>query len=112
VNVAVSAWLRQSTSLSVHTRHHEILQFFDFPDDGCLGFMKLLQTRIQFFAFSALTLLVGRQEEHPAWKKLSDEVLVWLPACSEVPFIHVLYFTLCPMGGSIAEWLACWTQHS
>jgi len=27
---------------------------------------------------SALTLLVGRQDEHPACKKLSDEVLVWL----------------------------------
>jgi len=26
-------------------------------------------------AFSALTLLVGCQEEHPACKKLSDEVL-------------------------------------
>ena len=26
-------------------------------------------------AFSVLTLLVGRQEEHPACKKLSDEVL-------------------------------------
>jgi len=29
-------------------------------------------------AFSALTLLVGRQEERPACKKLSDVVLVWL----------------------------------
>jgi len=29
-------------------------------------------------AFSALTLFVGQQEEHPACKKLSDEVLVWL----------------------------------
>ena len=29
-------------------------------------------------AFSAVTLLVGRQEEHPACKKMSDEVLsVW-----------------------------------
>ena len=28
------------------------------------------------FAFSALTLLVVRQEEHPACKKLSDEVFV------------------------------------
>jgi len=27
-------------------------------------------------AFSALTLLVGRQEGHPACKKLSGEVLV------------------------------------
>jgi len=30
------------------------------------------------FAFIALTLLVGRQEEHPACKKLTDEVLAWL----------------------------------
>ena len=29
-------------------------------------------------AFSALTLLVGHQEEHQACKKLSDGVLVWL----------------------------------
>ena len=29
-------------------------------------------------AFSALMGLVGRQEEHPARKNLSDEVLVWL----------------------------------
>jgi len=29
-------------------------------------------------AFSALTLLVGRQEEHPACKELSGRVLVWL----------------------------------
>ena len=27
-------------------------------------------------AFSVLTLSVGRQEEHPACKKLSDELLV------------------------------------
>jgi len=29
-------------------------------------------------AFSALTLLVGRQEGHPACKKLSGEVMAWL----------------------------------
>jgi len=29
-------------------------------------------------AFSALTLLVGRQEGHPACKKLRGEVLAWL----------------------------------
>ena len=29
-------------------------------------------------AFSALTLLAGRQEEHPACKKLSGGILVWL----------------------------------
>jgi len=35
-------------------------------------------------AFSALTLLVGRQEGHPACKKLSGGVLAWLPDWSEV----------------------------
>jgi len=35
-------------------------------------------------AFSALTLLVGRQEGHPACKKLSGEVLAWLSVLSEV----------------------------
>jgi len=31
-----------------------------------------------------MTLLVGCQEEHPACKKLSDEVLMWLSAGTEV----------------------------
>ena len=35
-------------------------------------------------AFSALTLLVGRQEGHTACKKLSGEVLAWLSVWSEV----------------------------
>ena len=35
-------------------------------------------------AFSSLTLLVGRQEGHPACKKLSGEVLAWLSVWSEV----------------------------
>ena len=33
---------------------------------------------LQCHAFSALTLLVGHQEGHPARKNLSDEVLAWL----------------------------------
>jgi len=35
-------------------------------------------------AFSALTLLVGRQEGHPAFKKLSGGVLAWLSVWSEM----------------------------
>ena len=35
-------------------------------------------------AFSALTLLVGRQEGHPACKKLSSGVLAWLSVWSEM----------------------------
>jgi len=35
-------------------------------------------------SLNAMMLLVGRQEEHPARKKLSDEVLAWLSVWSEV----------------------------
>ena len=36
-------------------------------------------------AFSALTLSAGQQEEYPACKTLTDEVLAWLSVCSKVP---------------------------
>jgi len=36
------------------------------------------------YSFSALTLLVGRQEGHPACKKLSGGVLAWLSVWSEL----------------------------
>ena len=36
------------------------------------------------FAFSALTLLVGWQEGHPACKKLNGVVLAWLSVWGEV----------------------------
>ena len=46
--------------------------------------LLLLGNSAQCFAFIALTLLVGRQEGHPACKKLSGEVLAWLSVWSEV----------------------------
>ena len=52
------------------------------PDEGPLnGFVCVL---FHMDAFSALTLLVGRQEGHPTCKKLSSEVLVWLSVWSKV----------------------------
>jgi len=39
---------------------------------------------LQLCDFSALTLLVGRQEGHPACKKLSGGVLAWLSVWNEV----------------------------
>jgi len=44
----------------------------------------------EFLAFSALTLLVGRQEEHLACKTLSDEVLAWLSVWSEVHMVQLM----------------------
>jgi len=35
----------------------------------------IISVIMYMFAFSALTLLVGHQEEHPACKKMRDEVL-------------------------------------
>ena len=35
-------------------------------------------------AFTALTLLVGHQEEHSACKKFSDEVLAWFDICQDI----------------------------
>ena len=46
--------------------------------------VRLCDTLFTFSAFSALTLLVGRQEGHPACKKLSGGVLVWLSVWSEL----------------------------
>jgi len=40
-------------------------------------------------AFSALTLLVGRQEEHLSRKKLSIEMLAWLSVWSKVKRICI-----------------------
>jgi len=37
--------------------------------------------------FSDLILLVGCQDEHPACKKLSGEVVAWLSVCSKVQMI-------------------------
>jgi len=39
--------------------------------------MHFIGISVMTYAFNALTLLVGRQEGHPACKKLSGEVLVW-----------------------------------
>jgi len=47
---------------------------------GTVGWEKVLAP----FAFSALTLLFGWQEGHPACKKLSGGVLAWLSVWNEV----------------------------
>ena len=46
-------------------------------------------------AFSALRLLVGRQEGHPACKKLSVGVLAWLSVWSEVQLMPLSLSVSC-----------------
>ena len=66
---------------------------FRFLLRGCIGPLKfkvaviypgVLVNGVLVNAFSALTLLVGRQEGHPACKKLSGGVLAWLSVWSKV----------------------------
>jgi len=62
-------------SLSVIMRLHQQL---------CLHQLHPPVFLLHLYAFSALTLLVGRQEGHPACKKLSGGVLAWLSVWSDV----------------------------
>ena len=48
-------------------------------------------------AFSALTLLVGRQEGHPACKKLSSEVLAWLSCLERGADLHMAQLMTLPL---------------
>jgi len=58
-------------------------QFFHFVV-AVDEFVKYTFYSVVIFAFSALTLLVGRQKGHPACKKQSGGVLAWLSVWSEV----------------------------
>ena len=62
--------------LLAHTVDHQSISISRFY--VCFAFNAFT------FAFSALTLLAGRQEGHPACKKLSGGVLAWLSVWSEV----------------------------
>jgi len=55
------------------------------PRDVVFALYKILSSFCSLsVAFSAVTLLVGRQEGHPACKKLTGGVLAWLSVWSEV----------------------------
>jgi len=58
----------------------------EFYQNGCMNQAGFWQGSFlpPIFAFSALTLLVGRQEGHPACQKLSGGVLAWLSVWNKV----------------------------
>jgi len=63
--------------------------YADIRFHDCSNFFMFFLFPAYRFAFNALTLLVGRQEEHPACRKLSDEVLAWLSVWSEVQIVFI-----------------------
>ena len=58
----------------------EVMSICHLPDSFGNNYIMLKSS----LAFSALTLLVGRQEGYLACKNLSGEVLAWLPVWSKV----------------------------
>ena len=93
-----------AAEFSTYLRYTRQLDFFELPDYNYVrglftGLMaangwqcdwdfdwasRHTVSRRGVVAFSALTLSVGRQEGHPACKKLSGGVLAWLSVWSEV----------------------------
>ena len=63
----------------INVLYYIISEIYSAPITKRTWTMGVLSTHlvVLFIAFSALTLLVGQQEGHPACKKLSGEVLVW-----------------------------------
>jgi len=54
-------------------------------------------------SFSALMLLVGRQEGHPACKKLSSEVLAWLSCLERRADLHMAQLMPLPLTASCSS---------
>ena len=79
---------------------HSLLFSVTVPRDD---YLSVFQRTLDIFiashysyprAFSALTPLVGRQEEHPACKKLRDTVLVWLSCLQRLAdCLHMVQLT-------------------
>jgi len=53
-------------------------------DDSIVNIFIGISWLLLFVAVSALTLLVGQHEGHPACKKLSSEMQAWLSVSSKV----------------------------
>ena len=77
----VLAWLSVWSEVQLHTAQR-------MPLPLTVSCFSKIQIGFTFLVlahpFSALTLLVGRQEGHPVCKKLSRGLLAWLPVWSEV----------------------------
>jgi len=76
--------VRWCCSSCVNCRHCQLTLLWWLCRLLLLELISLFVSDCSVFAFSALTLLVGRQEGHPACKNLSDGVLAWLSVWSEM----------------------------
>jgi len=77
-------WTPQDESIIDVRKHLPLYSCHVFYALKFYKYFRTLVFKIKNFAFSALTLLVGRQEGHPACEILSGGVLAWLALWSEV----------------------------
>jgi len=76
-------WWPPSAKCSVYIHQmNQVNSRNDFGHDDST--IYIVMVIIVTIIISALMLLVGRQEGHPACKKLSGEVLTWLSVWSEM----------------------------
>ena len=80
--VLIHEYLFALCSFSVSKYGFVFIELQQFVVDGAL-LLNIHYVDAYAVAFSALTLLVGWQEGHPACKKLSGGVLAWLSVWSE-----------------------------
>ena len=66
---------------AIFSQHVTVVSIYSSMDVAIVLYILLVTAA---FSVNALTLLVGWQEGHPACKKLSGGVLVWLSVWSEV----------------------------
>ena len=74
----------QLTHVDLYSQTRLSGQHWDLISSIHLGRLSTYNSHCVGRGFSALTLLVGRQEGHPACKKQSGGVLAWLSVWSEV----------------------------
>jgi len=86
---SITGWWWHTTHLHPPLTHLQWTSSVNLPSYGLVNYSALNFFFISFMcnfqcAFSALTLLFGRQKGHPACKKLIGGMLAWLPVWSEV----------------------------
>jgi len=91
IAVALSLFVHCGYNVDVHddgqpglTGVCESLKYSTAHNQRQIIIIIIITSKRYNFAFSALTLLVERQEGHPVCKKLSGGVLAWLSVWSQV----------------------------
>jgi len=81
--------LRHNGNVMLETRRNADIDHLPWQKWFVLFCMYLFHLFVSNIAFSDLTLLIGHQEEHPACKKLRNEMLKWISVWNEVQMICI-----------------------